>query len=67
MLNGAITFQRRKNVVLFVFVLTEKKNKQKYKILFHEHMLESFHFMQALKIAQLEEMVWGRIPQGKEK
>lgn len=30
-------------------------------------MLESFHFMQAFKIAQLEEMVWGRIPQEKEK
>lgn len=53
MWNGAIKFQRKKNVVLFVFVLTGgKKIRKKYKVLF----INMCHFIQGFKIAQPEQM-----------
>lgn len=64
---GPLHFRRRMQSCLFLCQVKKKKIKQKYKVLFHEHMLQSSHFMQAFKIAQLEKMVWGRIPQEKEK
>lgn len=63
MSNGAITFQRMKKVVLFVFVLTEKKRRKKYKVLF----INMCHFIQAFKIAQPDQMGMGKNSTGKGK
>lgn len=71
MLNRAITFQRREDVVLvFVCVFCAanwKKKKPKYRVVFQEHMPESFHFTQVLEIAQLEDMGKEKNSTGKRK
>lgn len=66
MLNGAIKFQKRNNIDLFVFMLTGNKISKTMKYFFM-NICQSFHFMQAFKIPQLEEVVPERIPQEKEK
>ena len=82
MLNWAITFQRREDVVLVpVCVLcaanwkkkkkkkqkNKKKKQPKYRVVFQEHTPESFHFTQVLEIAQLEHTGMEKNSPGKKK
>ena len=74
MLNWAITFQRREDVVLVCVCVCyvpltgkKKKNQPKYRVVFQEHKPESFHFTQVLEIAQLEHTGMEKNSTGKKK